>query len=153
MTRWRRRGMLAFTVLATAGLAAAADAPRVSDAWARATPPGATVGAVYLRIEGGSTADRLLGATSPRAKRVELHAVDTSSGMSRMRPAEGVDIPPGARVELAPHGLHLMLLGLESSLRAGESLPLLLRFERGGEAAIEVEVRSATAGDGSGAHH
>jgi copper(I)-binding protein len=67
-----------------------------------------------------------------------------------MRRADGIAIPAGGRVELAPQAVHLMLLGLESPLRAGETLPLTLRFERGGEAAIEVEVLTATARDGSG---
>lgn len=40
----------------------------VTKAWARATPPGATTGAVYLTIESkGATADRLLTITSPAA--------------------------------------------------------------------------------------
>jgi copper(I)-binding protein len=150
MIGFRYGGIMAYTCLAVAGVATAADVPRVSNAWARATPPGVTVGAVYLRIDGGPAPDRLLGASCPRAERVELHAVDRASGMARMRRADGVAIPAGGRVELAPQAVHLMLLGLESPLRAGETLPLTLRFERGGEAAIEVEVLAATARDGSG---
>jgi hypothetical protein len=40
-----------------------------------------------------------------------------------------------------------MLLGLTAPLRAGERLPLTLRFERGGEREVSVQVRDATAGD------
>ena len=153
MIRWLERGVRASAVLACAGLADAAEALRVSSAWARATPPGAQVGAVYLRIDGAAAPDRLLGGSSPRARSVGLHEVEVVSGVSRMRPRDGLDIPAGARVELAPQGLHLMLVGLETPLRAGETVPLTLRFERAGEVTIRIEVRATTAGNGSGAQH
>ena len=149
MNRRTQRGVLASVALTLAGVAVAADAPRVSNAWARATSPGAAVGAVYLSIEGAARPDRLLGGASPRASSVELHAVDASAGVTRMRPAGAMDIPAGGRVELAPQGTHLMLLGLTAPLRAGESLPIALRFEHAGEIDIEVEVRAATSGNGT----
>lgn len=132
---------LAWAVLAAAGVAGGADFPRASGAWARATPPGATVGAVYLRIDGGVTPDRLLGASTPRALRVEFHRVETTAGMVRMRQADAIDVPAGSRVEFAPQGLHLMLMGLASPLRVGEVLPLTLRFESAGVLALEAQVR------------
>lgn len=132
---------LAWTVLAAVGVACAADLPRASGAWARATPPGTTVGAMYLRIDGGTSPDRLVGASTPRAERVEFHRVETTDGMVRMRQADAIDVPADAHVEFAPQGLHLMLVGLASPLRRGEVLPLTLQFERAGALVIEAQVR------------
>ena len=149
----RLQCVLACVATVAATVATAADAPRVTDAWARATPPGTPVGAVYLRIEGGAVPDRLLAATSPRSQRVELHTGVASEGMTRMRAVPALEIPAGERVELKPQGLHLMLFGLTGPLRAGETLPLTLRFEHGGDASVEVQVRAATAGHDTTAPH
>ena len=132
--------------LALVGVAAqAGDAPVVTGAWSRATPPGVSVGAAYLVITGGDKDDRLTGASSERAEMVELHEVIEEDGVAKMRSTEGVEIPAGKRVELAPKGKHLMLMGLDAPLVAGETYPLVLRFANSGEQTVTVHVRPATA--------
>lgn len=104
---------------------------RVSDAWARATPPTATMGAVYLRLTSGSD-DRLLGAGVPDtvAARAELHEVvrDTLGRMG-MQPVDGVALPAGRTVRFAPGGRHVMLVDLPRPLSPGERIAVRLRFE------------------------
>jgi hypothetical protein len=47
---------------------------QVRHPWSRATAPGATVAAGYMEIRNsGAQSDRLSGASSPAAERVELH--------------------------------------------------------------------------------
>lgn len=138
--------------LLTASAVLAADEPAVSDAWARATPPGTTVGAVYMTIAGGDGGDRLLGAATDRAGAVELHTVVDDGGMARMRPIEFLDLPAGERVQLAPQGTHLMLIDLRSPLVAGDEFALTLRFATAGEREVNVAVREATAEDGHQQH-
>jgi hypothetical protein len=140
-TRWP--ALLAVGLLC-AGLARA-EAPVARDAWARATPPGSDVAAVYVTLVGGTTADRLESASTPRATMTHLHSVDDAGGMARMRPVEGVDVPAGKTVALAPQGLHIMLMGLDQPLAAGERFPLTLHFARGGDRTVEVRVQSPTA--------
>jgi hypothetical protein len=142
----------ALTSLLTAASVLAADAPVVSDAWARATPPGTTVGAVYMTIVGGDGGDRLLGAATERAAAVELHTVVDDGGMARMRPIEFLDLPAGSRTQLAPQGTHLMLIDLQSPLVAGDEFTLTLVFASAGELEITVLVRPATAADGHEQH-
>ena len=132
--------------------AAAGDAPTVSDAWARATPPGVEVGAAYMVITGGGRADRLVDASSGRAAMVHLHDVVESDGVARMRSIEAVEIPVGARVELAPKGRHLMLMGLTAPLVAGQQFEITLRFAESGPQVVTVTVKPATAGDGHAQH-
>jgi periplasmic copper chaperone A len=134
--------MTALVLLALPALACA-GAPTVADAWARATPPGVDVGAAYLTITGGSTDDRLLGASTERASMVHLHTVEESGGVASMRPVDSVAVPAGKQVVLAPKGMHLMLMGLARPLVAGETFALNLRFENAGEQTVQVTVRAA----------
>lgn len=114
----------------------------VSGAWARATPPGMTVAAVYLTLTGGPRTDRLVGAATPRAAMAQIHVVSETAGMARMRPTEGVEVPAHASVALAPQGTHIMLMDLPQPLVAGEHFPLTLQFEQAGKIGISVEVRA-----------
>lgn len=125
-----------------AGDAAATAGVTVREAWARATPPGMTVAAAYLTLVGGPRSDRLLGAATPRAAMAELHVVTESDGMARMRQTDGIEVPAGQTVTLAPQGTHVMLMGVAQPLVAGERFPLTLRFEQAGQIDVSVEVRA-----------
>ena len=139
---------LAFLALlaAAGGNAASAEAARkgellVSQAWARATPDGARIGAVWLVIENrGAAADRLVAARSDAAERIELHRMQVENGLMTMGAMEGIEIPRGGRVALAPGGWHLMLLGLKHPLREGESFAIELIFARAGAIPVPVSI-------------
>jgi copper(I)-binding protein len=110
------------------------------DAWARATAPGMTVGAVYLSLQGGATADSLVAAATARARMTQIHVVTETDGMARMRETEAVDVPAGKRVLLAPQGTHIMLMGLTQPLVAGERFTLTLTFAKAGAREVSVHV-------------
>jgi len=137
---------------ALAGTTWAADAPVVTDAWARATPPGTTVGAAYMTIQGGKQADSLVDARSDRAAMVHLHTVEERDGVAKMRAIEAVEVPAGQRVTLAPKSTHVMLMGLDGPLVAGQTFVVTLRFAKAGELPVTVTVKPATATDDH-AHH
>lgn len=122
--------------------------PRIERPWSRVTPPGTPVGAGYMTIV--STADRpdrLVGAASPAAGRVQIHKSVKEDGRSSMvHQEDGVVVPPRGRVELRPGGYHLMLMKLEEPLRKGERVPVILQFERAGRIEVELVVRALTAG-------
>ena len=138
-------GLATLALLAITAGAAAADGPTVTQAWARATAPGVDVGAVYLSIDGGARDDSLVSASSARAAMVHLHTVEESGGVAKMRAVEGIEVPAGKRVVLAPKGTHIMLMGLAKPLVAGETFPLELRFAKAGELGVTVVVRAAGA--------
>jgi len=120
----------------------------VTHSWARFTPKGAPNGAVYMVIENtGPTGDRLVGASTPRAERVEMHRSAMDGELMTMKPQDAVELKPGEIVEFAPGGLHLMLLKLTAPLQVGERFPLTLRFETAGEFSLEVEVEKGVAED------
>lgn len=153
MSGWVRRSLAGVLAAACALVAVAAEGPKITNAWARATAPGVDVGAVYMTIEGGTGFDRLLAGSTTRAAMVHLHAVEEQGGISKMRPIEAVDVPAGQRVELAPKGTHVMLMGLDKPLAAGESFPLTLSFEKAGELTVTVAVRAAGDDPSQHVHH
>lgn len=120
----------------------------VRDGWSRATPAVVDIGAIYLTIENhGRAADRLVGATTPAARRVELHSVTVTDDIARMRRLGSVEIAPDAQVVFDPTGYHLMLFGLEKPLQAGDIIDVTLEFESAGAVPLRVEVRSLREGE------
>ena len=131
----------------------------VETPWTRATPGGAKVAGGYLRIvNNGAEADRLIGGTSDIAERFEVHSMEMRDGVARMAPVEGgLEIPAGETVELAPGGYHIMFMGLERPLTAGETVSGTLVFERAGTLEVSypvaaMGVRSAPEGGGHAEH-
>ena len=145
---------MSFRFLAFAGVFAAASAVlaqtnqlEVSNAWARATPAKAENGAAYVTIV-SPTPDRLLSASSPAAKKAELHTMEMAGMVMKMRPIAGLDIPAGQPVALKPGGEHIMLIGLQQPLREGQSFTLTLNFEKAGARTVSVAVEKAGAMSG-----
>lgn len=127
----------------------------ISRPWSRATPPGATTGAGYLAIANpGKTPDRLVGGSTPVAAKLEIHEMSMTGGVMRMRPvAGGLVIGAGQTVTLKPGGYHLMLIGLKRPLKAGESVPVTLTFERAGPVKTALDVQATGAAPAAPSHH
>ena len=110
--------------------------------WSRATPPGAKVAAGYLEIRNnGQQSDRLLSASTPVAKKVEMHITEHAGEVAKMRQLRAFEVPARERLTLAPNGAHLMLVDLVQPLKKGERFPMTLRFERAGEVEVQFEVQ------------
>lgn len=115
--------------------------------YARATPPGARVGGAYLTIENkGASADKLVDASSPAAKVVEIHEMAMDAGVMKMRAVRGIEIKPGAKAELTPGGYHIMLIDLKQQLKSGDKIPLTLVFEKSGKVDVTVAVEAMAGG-------
>jgi periplasmic copper chaperone A len=160
----QRRTLLA-TALVAPMAAQAQHAPaatqhgplRIETPWTRAALEGRQ-GAGFLTIRNtGAVADRLVAAASPVAGRMELHTHIRDGDVMRMRPVEDIPVPAGGSVSLQPGGLHLMFMGLNRPLVAGETIPVTLRFAQAGEVTIQLAVQAAGArgpgGHGHGHRH
>jgi copper(I)-binding protein len=144
---------LLIALLALVALPAFADV-KIENAWARATPPGAKIAAGYMTIRNDSaSAERLVSASSPAAAKVQTHVTKTEDGISRMREVKGYEIPANGTFELMPGGAHLMLVDIKAPLKAGERVPLVLRFQHAGEVKVELEVRPLGASGAMGGMH
>lgn len=141
MVRWI---FLAFAISVSAALAHDFEKGdiHVGDAWVREPIGLAKTAAGYLSISSFSEQpDKLIGARSDAAVRVELHTHSEKNGVMRMRPLEALPINPMGGGELTPGGHHLMIMGLRQKLKAGEKVPVTLIFEKAGEMEIEMSVR------------
>lgn len=112
--------------------------------WSRATPKGANVAGGYLKITNtGSTPDRLIGGSAEVAKRFEIHEMSMDGGVMRMRELKnGLEIAPGATVELKPGSYHIMMMNLSRPLAKGDRVKGSLTFEKAGKVEIEFAVEA-----------
>jgi copper(I)-binding protein len=132
-----RYALLSLALLATPAFAQI----EIDNAWTRATPPGAKTAAGYMTIRNQSSLpDRLIGAASPLAARVEMHVHLHDGDVMRMRQVKGYDIPANGSLELKPGGAHLMFVDIKRAFKEGEKIPVTLRFERAGEMKLEFRV-------------
>jgi copper(I)-binding protein len=109
--------------------------------WARINPAPGQASAVYFVLHNeGKVPDRLIGATSPVAGRVELHEHIKQGSVMRMRKkADGIEVKPDDLVLLEPGGLHLMLFDVKTPPKVGSRFPLTLQFAKGKPQTIQVE--------------
>lgn len=136
--------MAAVAAFVLTGPALAGDAKiMVKDAYARASTPTSKSGAAFMMLMNQSDqADRLIAARTDSAKRTELHThEEDGDGVMRMiHVEEGFEIPAGGMHMLQRGGDHVMLMGLTEPMAQGETVTLILTFEKAGEMTIEVPV-------------
>ncbi len=99
-----------------------------------------------MKIENKGTADQLVSASSPVAGEMQLHTMAMDGNVMRMREVKTIDVPANGSVELKPGGLHLMFMDIKTPLKAGEAVPVKLKFQKAGEVEIKVPVRDISGG-------
>ncbi len=116
----------------------------ISHPWARSASADSTeAGGFFTIVNRSEQADRLVGATSPLADKVELHGIKVVGADITMRLLErGVGLPPGTPITLKPRGYHLLLQGLRSPLAKGQRVPVSLTFEKASGREIELVVEA-----------
>jgi periplasmic copper chaperone A len=126
---------------------------KLTAAWARATPKGATVGGGYFTITNtGNAADRLVGGGSDVSNRFEIHEMSMDKGVMKMREiTSGIEIKPGQTIRFEPSGYHIMFVGLKQPLKEGDHVKATLQFEKAGNASVDFVVESIGARSGGSA--
>jgi len=138
----RAPAWFALPLLLLAASGAVAGELAVASAWARATPPGVSVGVVYFNLDNGSAmSDRLLKLKTSVAASAGVHRTEIVEGVARMREVAVLHVAPGEKIEFAPGGLHVMLMGLKKPLVAGKTFELELAFEVAGPRRVVVSIR------------
>jgi copper(I)-binding protein len=111
----------------------------VKDAWVRGTVPAQTTTGAFMTLT--STADaKLVAVASPAAKMVEIHESMMHGATAHMHEVQSVSLPAGKPVRLRPGGHHVMLMGVSTPLKPGDTVPLTLTIEeRGKRTTLEVK--------------
>lgn len=115
----------------------------VQDPYVRTSTAMSKSGAAFMVLMNqGAEDDRLIGASSDVAQRVELHThKEGANGVMQMvEVEEGFPVPAGGMHALARGGDHVMFMGLNRALAQGDIVTLTLTFEKAGEMTVEVPV-------------
>ncbi len=97
----------------------------------------------YMQLSNsGTEADYLIAADADISEAVELHTVVMENDVMQMRPVEKIEIAPSGQTELKPGGFHVMFIGLNRELKAGDTVRLSLTFERAGTVEVDAIVRA-----------
>jgi periplasmic copper chaperone A len=141
------RAAVVVLALALAAPLAFADVT-VTQPWVRGTVPPQKATGAFMVLKSTSDA-KLVAASSPAAKQVEIHEMAMVNNVMRMRPVGEIALPADKDVALKPGGYHIMLMGIEHQLKQGDVVPITLtvRGRDGKTQTIEVQaqVRDLTA--------
>jgi len=123
-------------------VSAHADTLRINDPYVREVPPGSPATAAFMTLHNsGETPIKLISAGNSITEHTELHNHIDVDGVMQMRQVETIEIPAGDETTLAPGGLHLMLIGLQSPVSQGEDVALSLTFDNGETLELTAPVR------------
>lgn len=98
----------------------------------------ATLSAYFTVENTAAEDDWLIGVEAPgMAGSAMLHTQEVSTlGQVSMRMLDSLRLPANGRLVFAPGGQHVMLERLEREPRAGDRIPLVLRFRRSGRVTV-----------------
>lgn len=132
---------LALVVGANAALAQI----KVENAWVRATVPKQQATGAFMKIT-SVEAVKLMSITTVVAKTNEIHEMKMEGDVMKMRAhPNGLDIPANTTVELKSGGYHLMMMELEQTIKAGDTVPLQLQFinAKGSKQVVTVNAKAS----------
>ena len=135
------RAFCTFVILSSAPLAA--QGLDVTDAYLRSSTPQSTSGAAFMSVTNHSGADdRLIGASADIAEKVEFHSHSSdANGVMRMGKIDGgINLVSGETHVFERGGDHLMFMGLKQPLEQGDTVTVMLEFEKAGTVSVAVPV-------------
>lgn len=121
----------------------------VHNAWMRPTAEGEN-GAVYFVLQNNSGAsDELVAAASSVAESVEIHESSMVDGtdVMQMQQMFSVSLDRGSETVFEPGGMHVMLVNINKSLAAGETIDLTLHFKDRADLPVTVFVAELAPAD------
>lgn len=115
---------------------------QISDAWFKNLPPSVPVRAGYMTIHNPQTYPSKIVALSSNAfASVEIHRTVEKDGMVSMERVLELTIAANATVQLAPGGLHLMLMQPTAPTKPGTMIAITIRLEDGSEQNLQLVVK------------
>jgi periplasmic copper chaperone A len=124
--------VLSMAILMLCSAFALAESLQIREGFVREVPAGESTSAAFMNIVNvGARPVAIVAATSNAAQTTELHIYRRADKALRMEVVRRLVIPAHGQVQLAPDTYHLMLINLKRSLRAGESVNVILLDEEG----------------------
>jgi len=141
--------------LITVVLASAGESLQAENAWVAWAPPALKVHVAYMTVVNRGAIDQVIvSAESTDYERIELHRSVIKDGVSTMQAIDEVRVPANGRIEFAPTGLHLMLIGPRRPQAVDGHVQIVLRLSGGERVEVSAVVRRRdNAGHGAHSHH
>ena len=113
----------------------------IRDPWIKNLPPLVPVRAGYMTIHNPqSKAVSIVSLRSDAFASIEIHQTIEQDGMMRMEPVPNLRIEANTGVQLAPGGLHLMMMNPSEPTQPGDQLEIVIVLDDGSEQRVEMRV-------------
>ena len=119
-----------------------ADPLIIKNAWIKNLPPTLPMRAGYMTLE--NTSDKPISIVAVESEvftQIDIHETVKKDGMMSMRPVSPLAIPAGTRTELAPGGIHLMMMQPQKTLKPGDQVSITLQFDDGSYQSLPMTVK------------
>jgi len=114
----------------------------IHDAWIKNLPPTIPVRAGYMTIHNAKTHPvSIIAIRSGTFTSVEIHQTIKQDGMMRMEPVPTLTIEPDSTVQLAPGGLHLMMMNPTIPTKPGDVLEIVIELDDGSTQILNMTVK------------
>jgi len=113
----------------------------VRDPWIKNLPASVPVRAGYMTIHNPqSKAVSIVSLRSDAFASIEIHQTIEQDGMMRMEQVRSLNIESNSSVQLAPGGLHLMMMNPSEPTQPGDLLEIVIVLDDGSEQRVEMQV-------------
>lgn len=114
----------------------------VENAFVQLAPPGATVNSAYMEIHNPQLrAQTIVGVSADCCAMAMLHQTRQYGDKVSMEHLDLLIVPAQASVQLAPGGLHIMLMKPAQNLTTGSKVKLTFSFDDGATQDIDLSVK------------
>lgn len=113
----------------------------IRDPWIKNLPPSVPVRAGYMTIHNPQTKTvSIVSLCSDAFASIEIHQTIEQDGMMRMEQMSSLKIESNSSVQLAPGGLHLMMMNPSEPTQPGDLLEIVIILDDGSEQRVEMQV-------------
>jgi copper(I)-binding protein len=114
----------------------------IRDPWIKNLPSSVPVRAGYMTIHNPqSRAVSIVSLRSNAFTSIEIHQTIEQDGMMSMEQVPSLKIESNSSVQLAPGGLHLMMMNPSEPTQPGDQLEIVFVLDDGSEQRIEMRVK------------
>lgn len=114
----------------------------VSDPVVALSPVSGRPGVAYFSLHAKARPMKLLGITSPRVGRIELHDSGMAGGMMQMGPLKDNSFGSDGEMVFKAGGRHAMLFDVDPTVKPGGTIPLIFDFDNAPDLTVTVAVKA-----------
>jgi len=117
----------------------------IHEPWVRPTAQGGNAAVYFIIHNHSKNADELIGASSNVSDNVEIHESKMVNDVMTMNMVSSIPLGAGDEVAFAPGGYHIMMVGVNKELKAGDHIGVILHFKSHADIVVNVTVGDAPA--------